>query len=71
MRTDVEIREGISFLLFLVDIFVKSYEIDLEINSEKCHEPNILSVVAALIDKHRIFHDSNRPTEKGVGPRPN
>ena len=67
MQTDVEIRQGILFLLFSVDIFVKSYEIDLEINSKKCYGPNISSVAAALIDKHRIFHDSNRPTEKGGG----
>ena len=48
MQTDDEIRQGI---LFSVDIFVKSYEIDLEINSEKCYGPNISSVAAALIDK--------------------
>ena len=68
MQTDDEIRQGI---LFSVDIFVKSYEIDLEINSKKCYGPNISSVAAALIDKHRIFHDSNRPTEKGGGGRSN
>ena len=51
MQTDDEIRQGILFFFFSVDIFVKSYEIDLEINSEKCYGPNILSVAAAQIDK--------------------
>ena len=51
MQTDVDTRQGILFLLFSVGIFVKCYEIDLEINSKKCYGPNISSVAAALIDK--------------------